>query len=114
MTEVEAPQKSQEVHNMRLLADNLPPPGALLTLDAQMTQAYQNDPLPLEIFEALRTGAQRNRTLSLVDCRSVNKNFSTKTDFIYLMMRSIVCKSYRGHITHQLPDTQDVNEHSNY
>ena len=39
-----------------------------------MTQAYQNDPLALEIFQALQTGAQRNRTLSLVDCRSVNNN----------------------------------------
>ena len=57
---------------MRLLADNLPPAGALPTLEEQMTQAYQNDPLALEIFEALRIGAQRNRTLSLVDCRSVN------------------------------------------
>ena len=37
-----------------------------------MNQAYQNDPLAIEIFQALRTGAQRNRTLSLVDCRSVN------------------------------------------
>ena len=72
VTEVEVPLKSQEVQNMRLLADNLPPPGALPTLEEQMTQAYQNDPLALEIFEALRIGAQRNRTLSLVDCRSVN------------------------------------------
>ena len=72
VTEVEAPLQSQEVHNMRLLADNLPPPGALPTLEAQMTQAYKNDPLALEIFEALWTGAQRNRTLSLIDCGSVN------------------------------------------
>ena len=57
---------------MRLLADNLPPAGALPTLEEEMTQAYQNYPLVLEIFEALRIGAQRNRTLSLVDCRSVN------------------------------------------
>ena len=60
---------------MRLLADDLPPPGVLPTLEDQLTQAYQNDPLALEIFEALRTRAQRNRTLSLVDCRSVNNKF---------------------------------------
>ena len=57
---------------MRFLADNLPPPRALPTLEEQMTQAYQYDALAIEIFEALRTGAQRNRTLSPVDCRSVN------------------------------------------
>ena len=72
MTKVEAPLKSQEVYIMLLLADNLPPTGALPTLEAQKTQAYENDPLALEIFEALRTGAQRNRTLPLVDCQCVN------------------------------------------
>ena len=72
ITEIEVPLKSQEVHNMRLLVDNLPPPGALPTLEEQMTQAYQNDTLVLEIFEALRIGARRNRTLSLVNCRSIN------------------------------------------
>ena len=61
VTEVEVPLKSQEVHNMHLLADNLPPPGVLPTLEEQMTQAYRNDPLALEIFEALRIGPQRNR-----------------------------------------------------
>ena len=69
---VEDPLKSQEVNNMRLLADNLPPAGALPTLEEQITQAYQNDPLATEIYYALRTGAQRNRTLSLVDCRCTN------------------------------------------
>ena len=58
VTEVEVPLKSQKVHNMRLLADNLPPPGALTTLEEQMTQASQNDPLAIEIFQALRTAAQ--------------------------------------------------------
>ena len=53
MTEFEVLLKSQEVHNMRLLADNLPPPGALPTLEEQMTQAYQNDPLAIDIFQAL-------------------------------------------------------------
>ena len=72
VTEVEVPIKSQEVQNIRLLADNLPPHRALPTPEEQMTQAYQNNHLALEIFEALRIGAQRNRTLSLVDCRSVN------------------------------------------
>ena len=43
---------------MHLLADNLPPARALPTLEKQMTQAYQNDPLATEIFDALRTGAQ--------------------------------------------------------
>ena len=57
VTEVEVPLKSQEVHNMCLLADNLPPPGALPTLEEQTTQAYQNDPLVLEIFVALRIAA---------------------------------------------------------
>ena len=45
---------------MRFLADNLPPPGALPTLEQQMTQAYQNEPRALEMFKALRTGDQRN------------------------------------------------------
>ena len=72
ITEVKVPRKSQEAHNMRLLADNLPPLGALPTHKEQMTQAYQNDALALEIFEFLRTGAQQNQTCSLVDCRSVN------------------------------------------
>ena len=58
VTEVEVPLKSQEVHNMRLLADNLPPPRVLPTLEEQITQAYQNDPLATEIFQALQTGAQ--------------------------------------------------------
>ena len=60
---------------MHLLADNLPPAGALPSLEEQNTQAYQNDTLVTEMFDALRSGAQRNRTLSLVDCRRVNKLF---------------------------------------
>ena len=58
---------------MRLLADNLPPAGALPTIEEQMTQAYHNDPLATGLVDALRTGAQRNRTLSrVVDCRYTN------------------------------------------
>ena len=98
---------------MCLLADNLPPPGALPTLEEQMTQAYQNDPLAIEIFQALRTGAQRNRTLFLVDCRSVNDKLFYQDDFMYLTLRSFVCESYRGHMIHQLQVIQEVNEHSN-
>ena len=45
---------------MHLLADNLPPAGALPKLEEQMTEGYQNDPLAIEIFDALRTSAQRN------------------------------------------------------
>ena len=33
---------------------------------------------------------------------------------MYLTIRSYVCESYRGHMTHELPDTLDMNEHSNY
>ena len=55
---VEDPLKSQEVYNMRSLADNLPPAGALPSLEEQMTQAYQNDTLATEIFDDLKTGAQ--------------------------------------------------------
>ena len=72
ITDVEVPLKSQEVHNMYLLADNLPPPGALPTFEEQMTQAYYNNPLALDIFKALQTGTQRNQNLFLVDCRFVN------------------------------------------
>ena len=53
---------------MRLLLDNLSTPAALPTIEEQMTQAYHNDTLAPQIFEALQTGAQQNRTLSLVDC----------------------------------------------
>ena len=60
VTEVEVLLKSQEVQHIRFLADNLPPPGALPTLEEQITQAYQNDPLALEIFKVLRIGAQQN------------------------------------------------------
>ena len=58
ITEVEVPLKLQDVQNMHLLADNLPPPRASPTLEEQMTEAYQNDPLAMEIFEALQIGAQ--------------------------------------------------------
>ena len=58
VTEVKVPLQSQEVENMCLLANNLPPPGALPKLEEQMTAAYQNDPLAMEIFAALRIGAQ--------------------------------------------------------
>ena len=37
---------------MNLLGDHLPPPGALPTLDDQMTQASQNDHVALEIYKA--------------------------------------------------------------
>ena len=99
---------------MRLLADNLPPPRALPTLEEQMTQAYQNDPLAIEIFEALRTGAQRNRTLSQLTVDLSIINFSIKTDFMYLTMRSFVCESYRGDIADQFQNILDVNELSNH
>ena len=88
--EVKAPPKSQEVYNMCFLADNLPPPSELPTLEQQITQAYQNDPLVLEIFEALQTGAQQNRTLSLIDCRSVNNKFFYR-DRLYVPDNEELC-----------------------
>ena len=75
---------------MHLLADNLPPPGALPTLEEQMTKAYHNDPQVIEIFQALRTGAQRNRTLSLVDCRSVNNKLFYQ-DWLYVPDNEELC-----------------------
>ena len=59
---------------MSFLADNVPllVPRPRPTLDDQMNQAYLNDPLATEIFEALRTGVQHHRVLILVDCRNNN------------------------------------------
>ena len=59
---------------MSMLTDNVPllVPGPRSTLEDQMNQAYLNDPLATEIFEALHTGVQRHRILSLVDCRNNN------------------------------------------
>ena len=64
----EAGPKSRPQQSMRLLADNPPPNGAPpLPLETMIANAYQNDPLALEIHDALRLGARYHRSLSLVD-----------------------------------------------
>ena len=77
---------------MSLLADNISllVPGPRPALEDQMNQAYLNDPLATEIFEALRNGVQHHRQLSLVDCRNNNGQLYYQ-DQIYIPDNDELC-----------------------
>ena len=57
-----------QIAELHLLADNPP----LASLETVLDTAYPNDPLAIEILQALRDGARTNRQLSLADCREAN------------------------------------------